>query len=75
MPVLLLLRSLLCGLLRSKLVVSGLQFARRRLSALCGRLTPLLRRLWDRLRSADTRAAVLSCVLWALDMQKRSTAR
>ncbi|KAL4641338.1 Protein myomixer [Arapaima gigas] len=68
---LLLLRSLLIRLLGSTLVRSAAQLLGRALSAAAVRLGSLLRHIWERVRSRESREAILSCVLCILDMNKK----
>ncbi|KAK1170966.1 protein myomixer-like [Acipenser oxyrinchus oxyrinchus] len=67
----LLLRSLLIRLLSSKLAGSAAQFLRRSLSTAGSHLGSLLHRIWDRIRSQESREAILSCVLCLLNMHKK----
>uniref|UniRef100_A0A8C9VIM7 Uncharacterized protein n=1 Tax=Scleropages formosus TaxID=113540 RepID=A0A8C9VIM7_SCLFO len=68
---LLLLRSLLIRLLGSTLARSAAQLVARALSAAAARLGTLLRHIWARVRSRESREAVLSCVLCVLNMSKK----
>ncbi|XP_048863787.1 protein myomixer-like [Brienomyrus brachyistius] len=69
--VLLFVRSLLIRLLSSKLASSAAQLIRRILAAAAAHLGSLLRRIWDRIRSQESREAILSCVLCILSMNKK----
>ncbi|KAG9344321.1 hypothetical protein JZ751_010990 [Albula glossodonta] len=70
--VFLLLRSLLIRLLSSRLAGSAAQFLRRSLSQVASHIGSLLRHIWDRVRSQESREAILSCVLCLLNMQKKA---
>ncbi|XP_063047465.1 protein myomixer-like [Engraulis encrasicolus] len=69
--VLLLLRSLVVRLLSSKLAASAAQSLRRSLSAAASQLGTVLRNVWDRLRSQESREAILGCVLCILNLHKK----
>lgn len=69
---LLLLRSLLVRLLGSRIAAAAAHFLRRALSLAATRVAALLRHLWDRLRSRETREALLSCVLCLLNLNKKA---
>ncbi|XP_072565581.1 protein myomixer-like [Paramormyrops kingsleyae] len=69
--VLLFVRSLLIRLLSSKLASSAAQLIRRILAAAAAHLGSLLRHIWDRVRSQESREAILSCVLCILNMNKK----
>ncbi|XP_035255359.1 protein myomixer-like [Anguilla rostrata] len=69
---LLLLRSLLVRLLGSRLAALAAQFLRRSLSLAAARLGSLLQRVWERVRSQESREAILSCVLCILNMHKKA---
>uniref|UniRef100_A0AAV2JRM6 PH domain-containing protein n=1 Tax=Knipowitschia caucasica TaxID=637954 RepID=A0AAV2JRM6_KNICA len=61
--VFLLLRTLVIRLLSSRLAGSVAQFLRRTLSSGAAHLSTALRHVWDRLRSQESKEAVLGCVL------------
>ncbi|XP_076142167.1 protein myomixer-like [Alosa pseudoharengus] len=69
--VFLLLRSLVIRLLSSKLAGSAAQFLRRSLSAAVSHLGTALRHIWDRVRSQESKEAILGCVLCILNMHKK----
>ncbi|XP_062375402.1 protein myomixer-like [Sardina pilchardus] len=69
--VFLLLRSLVIRLLSSKLAGSAVQFLRRSLSTAVSHLGTALRHVWDRLRSQESKEAILGCVLCILNMHKK----
>ncbi|KAJ3610548.1 hypothetical protein NHX12_022640 [Muraenolepis orangiensis] len=71
MPVFILLRSLVVRLLSSSLVGSAVQFLRRTLSSGFAHLGTALRHVWDRLRSQESKEAILGCVLCILNMHKK----
>ena len=71
MPVFILLRSLVIRLLSSKLAGSLAQFLRRGLSTGAAHLGTALRYVWDRIRSQESKEAVLGCVLCVLSMNKK----
>ncbi|KAJ0005011.1 hypothetical protein NQD34_011225 [Periophthalmus magnuspinnatus] len=69
--VLLLLRSLVIRLLSSRLAGSVAQFLRRVLSSGAAHLGSALRHVWERLRSQESKEAILGCVLCILNMHKK----
>ncbi|XP_055018758.1 protein myomixer-like [Boleophthalmus pectinirostris] len=69
--VLLLLRSLVIRLLSSRLAGSVAQFLRRALSSGAAHLGSALRHVWERLRSQESKEAILGCVLCILNMHKK----
>uniref|UniRef100_A0A096LZY1 PH domain-containing protein n=1 Tax=Poecilia formosa TaxID=48698 RepID=A0A096LZY1_POEFO len=71
MPVFILLRSLVIRLLSSRLAGSLAQFLRRSLSTGAAHLGTALRHIWDRVRSQESKEAVLGCVLCILNMHKK----
>ncbi|XP_062320408.1 protein myomixer-like [Osmerus eperlanus] len=71
MPVFLLLRSLVIRLVSSRLAASLASFLRRTLSTGAAHLGTALRHVWDRVRSQESKEAVLSCVLCILNMHKK----
>ncbi|KAG7512928.1 hypothetical protein JOB18_043266 [Solea senegalensis] len=71
MPVFILLRSLVIRLLSSRLAGSVAQFLRRSLSTGAAHLGTALRHVWDRIRSQESKEAVLGCVLCLLNMHKK----
>ncbi|CAL8258248.1 unnamed protein product [Lota lota] len=71
MPVFILLRSLVVRLLSSRLAGSLVQFLRRTLSSGAAHLAAALRHVWDRVRSQESKEAILGCVLCILNMHKK----
>ncbi|KAK9541794.1 hypothetical protein VZT92_001814 [Zoarces viviparus] len=71
MPVFILLRSLLIRLFSSRLASSVARFLRRSLSTGAAHLGTALRHVWDRIRSQESKEAVLGCVLCILNMHKK----
>ncbi|CAL8367261.1 unnamed protein product [Gadus morhua 'NCC'] len=71
MPVFILLRSLVVRLLSSKLAGSLVQFLRRTLATGASHIAAALRHVWDRLRSQESKEAILGCVLCILNMHKK----
>lgn len=71
MPVFILLRSLVIRLLSSRLAGSLAQFLRRSLSTGAAHLGTALRRIWDHVRSQESKEAILGCVLCILNMHKK----
>lgn len=69
--VFLVLRSLLIRLLSSRLAGSAAQFVRRILSTGAAHLGTALRHIWDRVRSQESKEAILGCVLCILNMHKK----
>lgn len=69
--VFLLLRSLVVSLFGSRLAASAAQLLRRSLTAAVTHLGTVLRHIWDRLRSQESKEAILGCVLCILNMHKR----
>uniref|UniRef100_A0A673CFG5 Myomixer, myoblast fusion factor n=1 Tax=Sphaeramia orbicularis TaxID=375764 RepID=A0A673CFG5_9TELE len=69
--VFILLRSLVLRLVGSRLAGSALQFLRRSLSSGAAHLGTALRYVWDRVRSQESKEAVLGCVLCILNMHKK----
>ncbi|KAJ1147927.1 hypothetical protein NDU88_000768 [Pleurodeles waltl] len=67
----LLLRTLLIRLAGSRLAASGVQFLRKRLTWAGAHLALLLRRVWRRATSEQSRQAVLGCVLCLLNLGKK----
>ena len=67
----LLLRSLVIRLVSSRLAGSLASFLRRILSTGAAHLGTALRHIWDRVRSQESKEAVLSCVLCILNMHKK----
>lgn len=65
------LRSLVIRLLSSRLAGSLVQFLRRSLSTGAAHLGTALRHIWDRVRSQESKEAVLGCVLCILNMHKK----
>ncbi|XP_036429505.1 protein myomixer-like [Colossoma macropomum] len=72
MPVVLLaLRSVLLSVLSSRLTRALAQHLRRLLSAASSRFAAALRHVWERLRSQESKEAILGCVLCILNMHKK----
>ncbi|KAI4889739.1 hypothetical protein NFI96_003436 [Prochilodus magdalenae] len=72
MPVALLaLRSVLVSLLSSRLTRGLAQLLRRLLTAASTRLAAVLRHVWERLSSQESKEAILGCVLCILNMHKK----
>lgn len=69
--VFILLRSLVIRLLSSRLAGSVAQFLRRSLSTGAAHLGTALRHVWDRIRSQESKEAILGCVLCILNMHKK----
>ncbi|CAM9295164.1 unnamed protein product [Lampetra planeri] len=69
--VFILLRSLVIRLLGSRLAGSVVQLLRRSLSSGASHLGTALRHVWDRIRSQESKEAVLGCVLCILNMHKK----
>lgn len=69
--VFLLLRSLLIRLFSSRLAGSAAQLLRRILSTGAAHLGTALRHVWDRIRSQESKEAILGCVLCILNMHKK----
>lgn len=69
--VFILLRSLVIRLLSSRLVGSVAQYLRRILSTGATHLGTALRHIWDRVRSQESKEAILGCVLCILNMHKK----
>lgn len=69
--VFILLRSLVIRLLSSRLAGSVAQFLRRSLSTGAAHLGTALRHVWDRVRSQESKEAILGCVLCILNMHKK----
>ncbi|XP_050982924.1 protein myomixer [Labeo rohita] len=69
--VFLLLRSLVVSLLSSRLAASAVQLLRRSLTAAAGHLGTVLRHIWERISSQESKEAILGCVLCILNMHKK----
>ncbi|CAM4728009.1 unnamed protein product [Leuciscus chuanchicus] len=69
--VFLLLRSLVVSVFSSRLAGSVAQLLRRSLTAAAGRLGTVLRYIWDRISSQESKEAILGCVLCILNMHKK----
>lgn len=69
--VFILLRSLIIRLLSSRLAGSVAQFLRRSLSTGIAHLGRVLRHVWDRIQSQESKEAILGCVLCILNMHKK----
>lgn len=69
--VFILLQSLVIRLLSSRLVGSVAQYLRRILSTGATHLGTALRHIWDRVRSQESKEAILGCVLCILNMHKK----
>ncbi|TNN58100.1 hypothetical protein EYF80_031699 [Liparis tanakae] len=54
-----------------KLAGSVAQFLRKNLSSAAAHLGTALRHVWDRIRSQESKEAVLGCVLCLLNMHKK----
>jgi len=62
---------LLRSLFSSRLAGSVAQLLRRSLTAAAGRLGTVLRHIWDRISSQESKEAILGCVLCILNMHKK----
>lgn len=69
--VFILLRSLVLRLLGSRLAGSLARLLRRSLSTGAAHLGTALRHIWERVRSQESKEAVLGCVLCILNMHKK----
>lgn len=69
--VFLLLRSLVVSLFSSRLAASAVQLLRRSLTAAAGHLGTVLRHVWERISSQQSKEAILGCVLCILNMHKK----
>ncbi|XP_042593499.1 protein myomixer-like [Cyprinus carpio] len=69
--VFLLLRSLVVSLFSSRLAGSAAQLLRRSLTAAAGHLGTVLRHVWERISSQESKEAILGCVLCILNMHKK----
>nr|P0DP88.1 RecName: Full=Protein myomixer [Danio rerio]UDE16204.1 MYMX [Danio rerio] len=69
--VFLLLRSLVVRLFGSRLAASGVQLLRRILTTATGHLGTVLRNIWERISSQQSKEAILGCVLCLLNMHKK----
>ncbi|KAF4106134.1 protein myomixer-like [Onychostoma macrolepis] len=69
--VFLLLRSLVVSLLSSRLAASAAQLLRRSLTAAARHLGTVLRHVWERISSQESKEAILGCVLCILNMHKK----
>ncbi|KAL1263652.1 hypothetical protein QQF64_006391 [Cirrhinus molitorella] len=69
--VFLLLRSLVVSLLSSRLAASAAQLLRRSLTTAAGHIGTVLRHIWERISSQESKEAILGCVLCILNMHKK----